>query len=173
MSLAKDQLSALGLRVGQDITSKRLAELKDQSNLGKLRDRTLKWLGLRPRSAYELESYLRRLTDNSDHRDKLTAEMVDYGYIDDAKFAAAWIAGRTTIKPMSVYRLKQELIQKRVPKDIIADNLSEADIDELGAIKAIIAKRRHRYRDSRKLMAYLSRQGFRYGDIKQALSDTD
>ena len=172
-SLARDQLAQLGLKVGQDISKKDIDELKATGKFGKLRDLTYRWLSLRPRSEDEINQYLRRKTDDEALRQRITAELKLYNYIDDSKFAEAWVAGRKAIKPMSKYRLKQELMQKRVPKEVIDQTLDSAELDDVAAARAIIAKRGHRYKDKRKLMAYLGRQGFSYDTIKRALSDED
>lgn len=170
-SLARDQLMQLGLKTGQEVSDEDIKRLKGSSDFGKLRDRTYKWLGIRPRSAHEIEQYLRRKTDDEELKDKMIEELKKYNYIDDKKFAEAWISGRTAIKPISEYRLRQELIKKRVPKEVIDASLEEAGLDDLSAVKEVIAKRGHRYKDKQKLMAYLARQGFRYDVIKQALNE--
>ena len=172
-SLARDQLVQLGLKIGQNLTDSDVARLKDNSAYGKLRDLTYKWLSIRPRSAHEIDEYLNRKTADENLKNKVRQELGQYNYINDEEFAKKWITGRTAIKPMSRLRLKQELIQKRVPKDIIDEALNQADIDDLAAVKQVIAARSHRYPDRQKLLAYLSRQGFSYGDIKRALEDAD
>lgn len=172
-SLARDQLASLGLKTGQELDPKDVARLKDASAFGKLRDLTYRWLALRLRSEHEIDQYLRRKTEDEELKERLKQELKLYNYIDDAKFAAAWIADRRAVKPASRYRLKRELLQKRVPLAIIDDQLDSADLDDVAAAKAIIARRGARYDDKRKLMAYLARQGFSYDAIKRALADED
>ena len=171
-SLARDQLVQLGLKVGQDLSSDDVSRFKEASSLGKLRDLTYKWLSIRPRSDFEISQYLNRKTDDTELVEKIKQELKDYGYINDNKFAEAWVRGRTATKPMSSYRLRQELIQKRVPKEVINEVIGSSSHDDLAAAKEVVAKRSTRYKDKQKLMAYMSRQGFSYDVIKQAL-ETD
>lgn len=170
-SLSKDQLTKQGLYIGQELAEAEIKQFKIDSQFGKLRDNTFKWLALRPRSEYELDQYLKRKTDNPDLREQVKDLLKSNNYIDDEQFARSWIQNRTIIKPMSTYRLKQELMQKGVAKDIIDSSLAEADLDEAEALRELIRKRRHRYDSEQKLMAYLARQGFSYPLIKDALAE--
>jgi regulatory protein len=43
----------------------------------------------------------------------------------------------------------------------------------MSELQKIIAKKRSRYDDEQKFMAYLARQGFSYDDIKEALREED
>lgn len=170
-SLAKDQLPQLGLKLGQQLSQEKIDELKGASTFGKLRDQVYNWLSIRLRSRWEVEDYLRHKTEDESLRSRLLSLLEEQGYIDDIKFAGAWIRHRNLIKPMSKRRLKQELLVKRIPMEIIDDSLSEQAIDDQTAIKELIAKRGHRYPDKQKLMAFLARQGFDYGTIKEALNE--
>lgn len=170
-SLAKDQLADLNLKEGQEINSGRIEQYLADSVFGKLRDQVYNWLSIRLRSRWEVEDYLRHKTEDESLRSRLLSLLEEQGYIDDIKFAGAWIRHRNLIKPMSKRRLKQELLVKRIPMEIIDDSLSEQAIDDQTAIKELIAKRGHRYPDKQKLMAFLARQGFDYGTIKEALNE--
>ncbi|HEX9594644.1 MAG TPA: RecX family transcriptional regulator [Candidatus Saccharimonadales bacterium] len=172
-SLARDQLAQFGLKTGRQLALKEIEQLKDSSSFGKLRDLTYKWLSLRPHSEHEIDEYLKRKAKDETQISKIKEELKLYNYIDDSKFARSWIAGRSAVKPRSKYRLKQELMQKRVPKEIIEEGLKAAGLDDMEAVKEVIAKRRHRYKDEQKLIAYLARQGFNYDVIKRALNEED
>lgn len=169
-SLAKDQLAELGLKIDDDIDPAKIKQYKTHSSFGKLRDRTYRWLAIRLRSRQEIVDYLKRKTDDDEQRQKLLELLSEQGYIDDAKFAEAWIRHRTFIKPMASYRLKQELLHKRVPLEVIEDKLGEFELDDVTAARQLIAKKARRYPDRQKLMAYLVRQGFSYDVIKRALA---
>ena len=82
---------------------------------------------------------------------------------------------RRLLKSISKRRLAQELRQKRISDDIIQTALNNDEADELGVLRELIAKKRlqTRYQDDLKLMQYLSRQGFSYGDIKTVLEEDD
>jgi SOS response regulatory protein OraA/RecX len=64
-----------------------------------------------------------------------------------------------------------------VPEEVIQITIQDESTDEQTALRAVIAKakRQAKYRnDEQKLMQYLARQGFNYGDIKAAIDqDSD
>lgn len=168
-SLTLDQLQQSNLRIGLELAESDIAQYKTESDYGKLRDATFKWLSLRPRSLGELNRYLARKSDDAEHIQKLTTFLLEQKYIDDNSFTESWIRSRTAIKPLSKRRLKQELMQKQVPLEIIDEHLSGGDYDDVAACRELIAKRKARYSDPQKLMAFLARQGFDYQTIKTAL----
>ena len=68
-----------------------------------------------------------------------------------------------------IRKLRQELSAKRVSNDIIDMVLAQSDRDDNCEIIKIINKKRSRYPDENKMIAYLARQGFSYEDIKDGL----
>ena len=168
-SLSLWQLAQEKLRIGDELSKERLSQLKNDSDFGKLYDRTLNWLMIRPRSAWEIEQYLARKTDNDELKQLIKQRIEEKGFINDQDFAERWVRSRRLLKPMSTVRLRQELLKKRVPREIIDETLVTDETSDLETVKQLIIKRRHRYKDQQKLMAYLARQGYPYGVIKDAL----
>jgi len=64
-----------------------------------------------------------------------------------------------------------ELKKKHVANDTIQAVVGNESADERHALVDIVQRKRKqtRYQDDLKLMQYLARQGFSYGDIKAAL----
>lgn len=170
--LGEGQLLSSGLTKGKEITEVELAELQGESQFGKLLDKTLNLLSYRPRSEYELRTYLRRKQQEPELIDKILNKLSKLGYVDDAGFAKRWVEHRRAIKPISSLKLKAELKQKGIANEHIDAALYE-NSDDTKAIRAIIEKKTAKYPDRQKLMQYLARQGFRYDDIKRALSEED
>jgi len=170
-SLGLNQVQNTGLKIGQAITKEELESFKQQSSDGKLLDKVLRWLAIRPRSAWELTDYLKRNKIEEADAQNVTEKVIGFGYIDDEKFAESWVRSRRILKSVSVKRLRQELFQKRVEADIIDKILAEDDADELDVLADLIGRKskQTRYHDREKLIAYLARQGFGYSDIKEAL----
>ena len=68
-------------------------------------------------------------------------------------------------------KIRAELAVKGVDRrivDLVIDKSSRNDEDE---IQKVIEKKRNKYSDEQKLIAYLARQGFSYEDIKSALAN--
>jgi SOS response regulatory protein OraA/RecX len=67
--------------------------------------------------------------------------------------------------------LRAELAKAGVSREAVEAALAEAGPDEVATIRELARRRANQYRDPQKLMAYLARQGFSYGKIKEALEE--
>ena len=74
-------------------------------------------------------------------------------------------------KGTSRRKLQAELQAKGVASAVIAAMLEDSSRNDENELAKIIAKKRVKYPDEQKLIAYLARQGFRYDDIKSALQE--
>lgn len=166
-----DELLRLGLVSGQEITTKDIEKIKQENELDKLYDKTLNLLSFRPRSSWEIQDYLKRKKQPTERIEKILNKLSEYGYVNDEDFARRWVENRRLLKPISSLKLKAELKQKRVSDEIINKVLTQDQTDERQVLKNLIERKAHRYPSQQKLMQYLARQGFRYDDIKTALSE--
>jgi len=177
-SLDLTQVVDFKLKIGKEITNQQLLEYKKASEFGKLYQRTLEWVLIRPRSVRETRDYLaqkirksssdtlkgarsslRSSEDNSDFSEEIVNRLVSKGYVDDRRFAEFYVENRFVKKGISRKRLQMELMKKGVAREII-DEVLEVRNDETEILK-VIAKKRSKYDDD-KLIQYLCRQGFDY-----------
>ncbi len=173
-SLSQDGLLEAGLRIGDELQESDIAKLKKASEDGKLYDRLLGLLATRPRSRWELQSYLDRKKTDSETAESLLKKLESLKLIDDSSFARRWIENRRLLKPTSERKLRMELQQKRVASNIIDEALREDETDELEVLRALVDRKKHLSRfkaDKQKFMQFLARQGFNYGDIKSVLDE--
>lgn len=170
-SLSELELLNSGLRIGQGLNEEELEGLKDTAKLDKAYDRALNYIAIRRRSEWEIREYLKRKDYDQEIIEATLTQLTGKGYIDDLAFARAWVENRRLLKATSKRRLQQELRAKRVADDINREALSQDEADEREVLQGVIAKKRQqaRYQDDLKLMQYLSRQGYNYTDIKEAL----
>lgn len=170
-SLSATALLEQKLKIGDEISSTQLENLKQLSSLDKLYNQALRYATLRPRSAWEIDFYLKRKKVDEKTTKKIINKLTALGLINDSTFAKAWVENLRLLKPVSRRRLVQELKQKRISNEIITDTLSNDDTDELQILRELIAKKRGqtKYKDELKLIQYLLRQGFNYDDIKTSL----
>lgn len=174
LSLSDTALLDSRLTVGQELTSVEIRELKKLSDEDKLYGLTLRYAAMRKRSKWEIESYLGRKKASPALTDKILSKLSNNGFIDDEGFARALVNDRRLFKPASRRKIIVELRQKHVPDQIIKEVMAEeAAVNDMAALKEIIETKRRqvRYQDDQKLMQYLARQGFNYGDIKAALQE--
>ena len=187
-SLDVSQVVDFHIKKGMEISAEQLDEYKKASEFGKLYQRTLEWVLLRPRSERETNDYLyKKLRMSSSGRssrpssrgsslrprsncgcpsedipelsNKIITRLASKGYLDDRKFAEWYVENRFVKKGISRKRLAMELMKKGVAAEIIDDVLDVRNDEE--EILKIIAKKRAKY-DNEKLIQYLCRQGFSY-----------
>lgn len=173
-SLSEAELLSIGIKIGQEYSAQELEELKGKAVLDKAYDRTLNLISRRRRSEWEIRDYLKRKDYDEDTAQQTLNKLSERGYIDDRAFAEAWVANRRLLKSTSKRRLTQELRQKRIADEVIQEVLEADETDEMQVLKELIARKRKqsRYQDNLKLMQYLVRQGYSYGDIKTALEES-
>lgn len=182
-SLDVAQVVELGLKLGAEYTDEELVALETESQFGKVYGRALEYCLMRPHSSKEVRDYLYKKTRDTRTKTGGTKQGVspsvtarvyerlqERGYIDDEKFARYWVENRNQTKGTSRRKLVAELRAKGVDQAIIDAALASSPRDEASELAKIVAKKRARYPDERKLMAYLARQGFSYDDIHAALT---
>ena len=173
-SLSADELVAQKIASNQEITKEQLETLIKTAVEDKAYQAAIDLIARRPRSIWEMQQYLARKQYDQPIITKILNKLISRGLLNDKAFAEAWVQNRQLLKPTSRRKLQQELQQKNISKSIISEVLADYEDAEQNALKALVEKKRPlpRYQDQSKLMAYLVRQGFSYGDIKAALSDS-
>lgn len=172
-SLSEGALLTHGLASGQELDKTRLEELKEASGSDKAYGNALRFAALRPRSDWELRSYLQRKKVEEPVADTIMGRLRDLGMVDDMSFARSWLASRRLLKNTSKRRLRLELKQKHVPEEIIQTVLAEDEVSERDTLRELVRKKGSRYADRTKFMQYLARQGFGYDDIKAVLEEAE
>jgi regulatory protein len=173
-SLSDNALLRSGLVKGTELTGQQVKDYQQLSQDDKLYERTLRYVAMRPRSVWEVEFYLKRKDSSEAQIQQIVDKLSQFGYLDDYKFAEAFTHDRRLIRSASTRKIKLELQKKHVASDIIAQVLAEDETDESDMLRQLIVRKRQqsKYRDDElKLMQYLARQGFGYGEIKSALAE--
>jgi regulatory protein len=170
LSFGESELLASGLQVGAELSPEEVKKLKGRAVVDKAFDAAIRYVAIRPRSQWELESYLKRKKVEEPVAHEILNKLSELGYVNDEAFAQAWVNNRRLLKPMSRRKLTLELRQKRVNGQIIDKVLGEDETSDSDTLKQLIDKKRSKYKDDVKLMQYLARQGYSYGDIKEALN---
>ncbi len=170
-SLSEGALLDSKLVGGQELSKEQIAEYKKLSDDDKLYNRALQYVALRPRTRWEVQTYLERKQASPALVEAILNKLSNIDLINDEKVARALVADRKLLRPTSRRKMYTELKKKHIDGDIIEMALGRETDDEQTALLTVIERKRKqtKYQDDLKLMQYLARQGFSYNDIKQAL----
>ncbi len=175
LSLSAEQAMEAELAVGKEVTQEEVKRLEKLSIQGRLINRVYRWLARRMRSEREIDEYLNRYSSDPELNKQIKRKLREQGYIDDRKFAAAWVRTKDALRPVSDHRLRFQLRAKGVNDEIISHILATEGIGDRARIVRLVDNKRRlaRYQDRQKLIAYLARQGFSWEDIRQTLQEID
>lgn len=158
---------------GQEISEEEWQELTDKINFKKAVDKCYDLLSRRDHSVKELRTKLLRTVDEK-NADRAIEKMLDYGYLDDEKYARNLVKYLTSSKKMSKNFIKQEMYKRGISPDIISNTIEDAEIDNTVALVDLILTKYARKLEAedgyKKVVASLMRKGFSYSDIKNAFN---
>jgi regulatory protein len=134
----------------------------------------LRYIGIRPRTANQLEKYLTDKGFSAETAREIKQRCEQAGYIDDAAFAKQWVCERMRLKAKSALVLRMELQQRGISRDLIEMAIQQISReDEAEAARKLAAKRLKRashplsWEEERKLCLMLQRKGFSQAAIQQ------
>lgn len=166
------QISSLGLKIGQSIEQAEIDKLQVDATSQKAFHRALYYLKFRARSQTEMTIYLSGKGFDEDIISQTIKRLKKENYLDDQAFANSWAINRLQFRHYPLSRIKMELRQKGISKDIIDVAInSQGEDAELSSLIDLASqkKRQSKYSEPQKLMAYLTRKGYSYGLVKQAI----
>jgi regulatory protein len=133
----------------------------------------LRFIANRMKTEAEVRKKLRSL-----YSDELAEEVIErlkaHNYIDDDNYISCYIKDRMKFNPMGRFRIKKELEEKGVQKNLIENNHEYNCIEEIPVIEDLINRKLSRYnlndsKDKRRIINYLIRRGFGFENINSVL----
>ena len=200
-SLDIAQVVEFKIRVGAEISEEKLSELRAASDFGKLYQRTLEWVLVRPRSVREVREYLARKlkTSFSDPlprarrygaqslqsrpvgRENSSKDVFEFSQdIIERLVEKKYLNDKTFAEWYVENRfVKKGISKKRLKMELMKKGISKEIIDEVldarndeEEIEKMIAKKRAKY-DDEKLIQYLCRQGFSYDLVREKVAESN
>ncbi len=169
-SLSDLDLASLHLKVNQQVSKQEIDDLLQGSLSSKAYNFALRYLTARPRSKKEVSGYLIKKGFNEEIIEGTLHNLEKQNYVNDADFAEMWIKNRLLFSPRSTKMLRLELYKKGIDKHIAEEAIKNFSEDEYqDSLKDLINKKRRQYPDDEKLLQYLVRKGYSYGEVKSAL----
>jgi regulatory protein len=160
------RIVAAWLHIGQELSVEKIASLQAEDTREIAYQQALKFLNFRQRSQAEVERNLK------DHQfpEEIVAEVIDRlqnnGFLDDDRFAQAWVENRSEFRPRGKNMLRFELRQRGLQDEAIESAIHDIDEGELAYQAGL--KQARKLRDlewnqfRQKMYGFLSRRGFDY-----------
>ena len=177
-----EDVARCGLREGASIAPEIVARLVARDAYLGARERALRLLAIRPRSADEIRVRLGQQRVPREIARAVIADLTAAGYLDDLAFARFWVTQRRAARRYGVRRLRWDLRQMGVSSAVVDQAVSEAiggDDGAAGAEERAAAALVQRAlaaehgppsdRRFRRLAALLERRGFTAETIARAL----
>ncbi|MDN4594411.1 regulatory protein RecX [Polycladomyces subterraneus] len=166
VSVHEDVLVKMRLTKGRRVDPVEIDAVLEEEERNKVWQAALKYLQYKPRTALEVERYLIGKGFAAPHVRAAMDKLNRYGYIDDRRFAAAWVEQRRG-NGRGRLLLRKELEQKGIAADIIDEVLAEVPEEaDQELARSLAEKRYERLRRypwptvERRLGHYLLRRGF-------------
>ena len=180
--LYRGEIRSYGLQTGEEISSPVFHEITETVIPKRAKLRAMNLLQKRDYTERKLRDKLREGMYTDEVIDETIDYLKSYKYIDDERFAGDYIRYQMNLR--SKNRIRQDLIQKGIPSDLIERLMEEAYSEEIEnpelSLCVSLLKKKHydpnkiTFEEKQKLMAFLYRKGFGNDVITTALSlDTD
>lgn len=173
---SEDLVVNLKLVPGKNIDNAQLKKLLDDTEVDKLLGKLYRWFGIRMRSEKETRDYLKRKKTDIVLVENLVNRLKDRGLINDFEFAKLWISARRSSKKQGIFRIKSELLQKGISKDIVDEAVSsKTDCNEDIISRQAIEKKLKTWQKlpdvefKRKAYGFLLRKGFAYAVVQRTV----
>ena len=160
------RLVAAWLTVGQELSDEKIARLQAEDTQEVAYQQALKFLNFRQRAQAEVERNLKEHQFSAEVITGVVERLSRSGFLDDDRFAQAWVENRSEFRPRGGNLLRLELRQRGLQEEAIEDALQGIDEEELAYRAGVKNARKldgldwNQFR--KKMYSFLARRGFNY-----------
>ena len=165
----------LGLKTGQQVDGEKLAEVLRTEEARRAREAALTLLDYRARTTKDLERRLLQKGYPEDVVADVVKQLAEVDLVNDERFAADWVTGRLSGRPMGRSRMTWELRQKGIPPEMVDEALEQVNDEKELEMAFALAEQKlggGRLDDpdtKRRLVGFLRRRGFRWETVSRVL----
>ena len=174
LELDSFSVSQSGIEAGEDAEDAVIAELIFTSECIKAQKIALKYLNLKMRTEKQLEKYLKGKEFSPEAIQNTLENMKQWGYIDDAAYARAYIDYRLSCSKKSWRAIFYDLKAEGINEDTIEEVTGEYDADEYLRARDVAARVLNGKSDEaslRRLNGLLARNGFGWDVVNQVVNE--
>lgn len=143
-------------------------------------DKMAKYCAYQERCVKDVMDKLRSYDIPQEAKDEILAYLLDNRFVDDERFAKAFVKSKINQNGWGLNKIRFHLIQKGIDKEIIDEALEGTDEEtyrqrliEILKIKAKTVKTENDFEKKRKLAAYAMQKGFEGGLVWEVLKKLD
>jgi regulatory protein len=131
------------------------------------------------RCPYEMELKLQSWNFNSEQTSQLIADLIINNFLNEERFAAAYVSGKFTIKKWGRHKIKNQLKSKKISSYSIQKGLVEIDPDAYWATleslavkkkKELSEKKGNEWDQKKKITSFLLSRGYESDLIMEVIS---
>ena len=141
-------------------------------------DKMAKYCAYQERSVKEVTDKLKTFEISEKEREEIIHYLIDNKFVNDERFARAFVRGKINQSGWGVNKIRFHLIQKGVSKDIIDEALQSFDVEayrqrliDILKVKSKTVKAANDFERNRKLAAYAIQRGFEAGLVWEVIQN--
>ena len=173
VNLDTETLLKSGFKLGRELDDEQFQDLIRASESRRASEKALYLLEHRSHSQKELADKISRVTSR-EAAEAAAQHMVEIGLVNDETYAKSLAAELLGRRGFSASRVKRELLQKGIDRELVERILEETAPDPVEKIMELIHKKYEANLDDekgyRRSIAALQRLGYRWDDIRTALN---
>lgn len=175
-----DLVLEFGLKIGSELNQDTVDLIQERDGFLKLKRKILQFAQYRIRSEHEVRMRLKKHGCEQEEAQTLVDWLYEFDYLNDMRFAKAFIAERMRLRPSGTAKLRAELKAKGIDAFTIDDALQQSgpsDNELVVACKQAAAKKLRTIegkpydKKRRALESFLSRRGFAYEIVRTVVNE--
>lgn len=175
LTLSEDTVIEAGLRIGQALDSDAMQRIECSKQRTRARAKAYDLLSYGDMSVKTMRTKLCRYDFDGEVIEAVIDSLVEYGYLDDVRYAAALVKYLACTKCYGPRRISQELYAKGIDRQTAAGALESVDVDFYQTVKTHIP-RGFDFSDRKavsRLYGQLVRKGFDYDMINSNIKEPE
>jgi regulatory protein len=141
-------------------------------------DKMAKYCAYQERCVKDVTDKLRSYNIPQEAKDEILAYLLDNRFVDDERFAKAFVKGKVNQNGWGLNKIRFHLAQKGISKELIDNALQEQDAEiyrqrlvEILQVKSKSIKSESDFEKKRKLAAYAIQRGFEASLVWEVLKE--
>lgn len=115
---------------------------KKKISLSKTKDRIAAYCAYQERCISEVRTKLEELGLDPSQMDPMVGKLIEEGFLNEERYAEAFVRGRFSVKKWGKIRIRQELKMREIPEDTIVRALKLIDGDDYLSVLRYLAERK-------------------------------